>query len=257
MTLSVTRRIHIAPQGYEVDRITLPAIDRDAERVVLLAPQNDDNDREMRCRERIQEAFASEDIEVGVIECDLFSVDEALAVLLRTIRAQDSDDDIKVNVSAGSKITAIAGMIACMITGAEPYYVLPDEYEPSSSAVSEGMEELVPLPAFPFTEPDYQLLEVLGFIHDEQPDDGVKGVLLKDIGGYLLDNDLPAVENVDKSSATAEDIYPTVNREIITPLQERDWITVTHLSGSKHVRTTEQARSVIESSSHLVEQSPW
>lgn len=54
MTVSVTRRIHIAPQGYEDERIHLAATELDADRVILLPhDDNDENELAERCRENI------------------------------------------------------------------------------------------------------------------------------------------------------------------------------------------------------------
>jgi len=53
------------------------------------------------------------------------------------------------------------------------------------------------------------------------------GVLLKDIGEYLLEQDLPAVHGSNKSPEAEEDIYPTVNQKVVNPLLKRQLISKT------------------------------
>lgn len=171
-------------------------------------------------------------------------MNDSLEALLRAIRSTDSNDDIKVNVSAGSKISAIAGMMACMFTDADPLYIVPEGY--GEDTVSYGMEEIIGLPAYPIGEPDYQLIEVLEFIHEHQEDNGSEGVLLKDIGNFLLENDLPAVEGSDKEPGEGEKIYSIVRNKIISPLVEQGLIDETPLQGGVHIRTTQKGQEMLK-----------
>lgn len=171
-------------------------------------------------------------------------------MLLEEIRSRPPDDDIKVNVSAGSKITAIAGMMACMFTGADPIYVVPEGY--GEDTVSYGMKDILGLPAYPIAKPDYQLVEVLGFIHEEQPDSGPEGVLLKEIGEYLLEKQLPAVEGSDKEPGEAESIYPIVRQKITTPLAQRGLIKEVPYDGGNHIRTSPEGEEMLEVGESLI-----
>lgn len=243
MTVPVTRRVHIAPQGYEDERIYLPAIELDADRVVLIA-HDDEDERASECQERIASELESESIEVDAQSCDIFDMNESLRTFLNVIRSRPSDDDIKLNVSSGSKITAISGMMACMFTGVDPIYVVPDGY--GEDTVSYGMDEILGLPAYPVTEPDYQLIQVLDFIQEEQVEDGSEGVLLKEIGNFLLENELPAVEGSDKEPGEGEDIYVIVRREIVEPLARRGLVTEIPIKGGTHIRTTQNGDEMLE-----------
>lgn len=245
---SVPHRVHIAPQGYEDERIFLSALDLDAEKVILL-PHDDEDETASMCRETIIEELENEGVDVEVKSCDLFDMGEALEVLLEEIRNQ-SGNDVKVNVSAGSKITAIAGMLACMFTDADPIYVYPKGYsrsddEVQKSTVSYGLEKTVSLPAYPVAKPDHQLIEVLIFIRDNQPDEGPEGVLLKEIGEYLLENNLPAVRGSDKEPGEAEDIYPSIH-QVTNPLIEQGLVDKTQFKNGDHVRTTPKGEEMID-----------
>ncbi|WP_156224499.1 HFX_2341 family transcriptional regulator domain-containing protein [Haloferax gibbonsii] len=247
--VSVTRRIHIAPQGYEDERIYLPALELDADRVILLV-HDDEDDTANGCREAVIDALEEVGVETDVRRCDLFDINNSLEMLFKEIRSRPSDDDIKVNVSAGSKITAIAGMIACMFTGADPIYIVPEGY--GNDTVSYGMKEILGLPAYPIAEPDHQLVKVLNFIYTEQPDVGPEGVLLKEIGEFLLENELPAVESSGKGPGDAEDIYPIIRQKIVTPLSQRGLIEEIRYDGGNHIRISKEGKEMLEIGTSLI-----
>jgi len=258
MNEPVPRRVHIAPQGFEDERIYRPAIDRDAD-IVVLIDHDSDSETASRCREQIIKMLEEEGISVDRTDCDIFDLNDSIETILAQIRQRNTDDNIRVNISAGSKITAIAGMLACMFTSAEPYYVVPEGYteardDRSGETVSFGMDAIEPIPAYPATEPDLQLIQVLSFIQEEQPDDEPYGVLLKQIGRFLLEEDLPAVQGSDKSPDDAEDIYPMVNEEIVEPLSKRNLIHRTRLDGGMHVRTSKEGDEMLSLAESLLRQ---
>ncbi|PSP32480.1 hypothetical protein BRC64_06585 [Halobacteriales archaeon QH_10_67_22] len=50
-------------------------------------------------------------------------------------------------IASGSKVTAIGGMIACIATGATPYYVRAERYAAETDGdVAEGIREVTQLP---------------------------------------------------------------------------------------------------------------
>lgn len=252
----VPRRVHIAPQGFEDERIYRAADRREAD-IVVLVTHEESNTTAEECRERITEELEEGGIEVQTAECDIFDINDSIETILKEIRGRNLDDNIRVNISAGSKITAIAGMLACMFTRAHPYYVEPEGYteadpQEDANTVSYGLNNIKSLPAYPATEPDLQLIEVLSFIHEEQPEDGPQGVLLKEIGRYLLEEDLPAVQGSDKEPDEAEDIYPIVNEKIVEPLDKRDFIRKTHLKGGIHVRTSQEGDEMLSLAESLI-----
>lgn len=241
MPVSVTQRVHIAPQGYENERIHLPAKDLNADKVILL-PHNDEDDLAESCRNDISDELERAGIEMTAKSCNIFDLNDAFGTMVETIWSQE-DDDIKLNVSAGSKITAIAGMMACMFTGAEPIYVKPEGY--GDATVSNGMESVSLLPTFPITEPDYQLIRVLDYIYGKQPDSGIEGVLLKEIGDYLLETNLPAVQGSDKEPGEGDEIYNITREKIVTPLLRQGLVTEQKLKGGVHIQTTSEGEEVL------------
>lgn len=249
MSDQIPRRVHIAPQGFEDERIYRPAIEREAD-VVILISHHDPNATAERCQDRIIEALEEQRITVeDDVICDLFELADALETILAEIHNRNPEDIIRVNISAGSKITAIAGMLACMFTDADPYYVVPEGYDEADEeaeyeTVSHGMENIKSLPAYPVTEPDLQLIEVLAYIQEQQPDSGPAGVILRDIGQYLLENDLPVVQSSDKEPEEVDDIYPMIN-EVVDPLVNRGFVHKKRFDGGTHIRTTAEGNEML------------
>lgn len=250
MTEYIPRRVHIAPQGFEDTRIYDPAIRRDADAVILICHE-EPNETAEQCKNRIIDELEEDDIAVEDRNtCDLFDLADSLETILQEIHNRNPDDYIRVNISAGSKITAIAGMLACMFTSADPYYVVPEGYHESDEdteheTVSHGMEHIKSLPAYPITEPDLQLIEVLSFIKDEQPESGPEGVILKNIGRYILEHNLPVVQGSNKEPDEVEDIYPMIN-ELVDQLENRGFIQKKPFDGGIHIRTTDTGTEMLE-----------
>lgn len=69
---------------------------------------------------------------------------------------QEKGNHILVNVSGGSKIQAIASMMACMMfkemATIKPYYVVPEKYtnllEEKKNQETEGMKDVITLPEY-------------------------------------------------------------------------------------------------------------
>jgi Family of unknown function (DUF6293) len=100
---------------------------------------------------------------------DLFDILRAL----RTIIMQEKGNHILVNVSVGSKIQAIASMMACMmfkdIATIEPYYVVPAKYntsllEEKRSQETEGMKDIITLPEYKIEIPNEKLIKCMYMI---------------------------------------------------------------------------------------------
>lgn len=116
MALKSLQSIHIAPAGYETERVFDPVIRNDADFLHLLI-HKEQTDKGKDCQERIEAALDAEEIEYDYETCDFFDLYSSLWTIAELVN-QYSGDEIWVNLSTGSKITAISGMIVCMATKA-------------------------------------------------------------------------------------------------------------------------------------------
>ena len=89
MIKGVSLRIHIAPAGYEIDRITIPALNMKADRVWLLTFGDKDKDDAKSFREEVEKFLAKQSIETKVKECniiDLYDVLRAMREIIEPIK---------------------------------------------------------------------------------------------------------------------------------------------------------------------------
>jgi len=123
--MDVAERVHLIPVGYENDRIVLPAVRLRADRVVLLRYE-DETDHPSYV-ETVRERFVEEGIDHETVPCNIFDFYDSIGTVAE-LSTRFADHEVYVNLASGSKVTAIGGMIACMTSGATPYYVRAKRY---------------------------------------------------------------------------------------------------------------------------------
>lgn len=246
MSLGSPKRVHIAPLGYEKERIYRPAIDESADEVVLLTHAADEDDEQAAdCRNAVEQAFDDSGIKYETRECDFFTLEVALAEFQALIQ-QHQGDSVYINISTGSKITAIAGMLACMISGGTPYYVKPEDY--GETTVSEGVENTFPVAAYPIDPPERETTQVLQFIKNRNEEEGK--VIKRDLNQFIADEELGPVSELEREDSN--DIYDVVQREFIKPLKENGLIQVQRLGTEKRLNLTEQGEQMLDFSNYIL-----
>jgi hypothetical protein len=127
--------VHIAVQGYEVDRITEVPIMKRAEKVYLICmPENNDSKQGKAFKNAIIKKFEEKRLNYEVVEADLFDLDDIVKQMKSIImREREEFGEVRfyINVSSGSTIGCIAGITCAMILNKEnsriiPYYVMPE-----------------------------------------------------------------------------------------------------------------------------------
>jgi hypothetical protein len=144
----VPSRIHVVPTGFEIERVVLPATALKAEKLILLAnlPKGD---RAAKFRTSVIEELERRGIDYEVVRAPIFDLGKTLDVVVRILRAH-SRDNLSINISAGSKIQALAGCLASMILRAEGievtvYYAEPKRYResPPKTPLSFGLRQII------------------------------------------------------------------------------------------------------------------
>src|SRR5437899_1396225 len=79
-------------------------------------------------------------------------------------------NSILVNVSVGSKIQAIASIMACMmfkdIAMIKPYYVVPEKYTTKQEKQeTEGVKDVILMPEYKIELPDEKLIKCMAIIN--------------------------------------------------------------------------------------------
>ena len=117
----VNLRIHVAPVGFEVDRIVIPAVRMKADKVWLVVHDNVADDKASKYREKIEKELEQKGIKTEIAYADrlrLFPIIKAVTGII----FKERKNEIYVNVASGSKIHAIGCMMpACYLTTGKKY----------------------------------------------------------------------------------------------------------------------------------------
>lgn len=235
------RRIHIAPVGYEIDRIVLPLIEMEADKVYLITEKRKENDTGLFYVNEIEKRLSQLErpIEIEKRGTDIVGRDlyDTLKIY-RQIVEEESGNHIFVNVSTGTKIHAIAGMMTCMIFRKEknlftPYYAVPSDYDNEPEAgqqISIGCKEIKKMPNYRIEKPPDELIDVLEVLSKAQKKYSSisKKILIEELensGMKLL---------TDKSNDELVAKYNALQRKYINPLIEWDYIALDY-SGNRPV----------------------
>jgi len=171
------RRVHITPVGFEIDRVVLPLKELEADRVWILTERDPKKDKGKLYFDKVIEEINNLErkCEVRVKHCD-FNKRDLYDVLraFREIIEVEKSNQIFVNVSTGTKIHSIAGMMACMIFKDIAFKLTPYYSEPESYAslpedlfpMSFGCKEIHTLSNYPMDRPTDYLIDVLSVVNE-------------------------------------------------------------------------------------------
>lgn len=242
MDFNVPDRVHIMPVGYEKDRVTESAKGYKADKVILIGHEEDGDEDEKRLDE-IEFELENRAIEIERTQCDIFDLYDSLGLIAELI-TNFRNEEVYVNVSTGSKVTAIAGMIACMAIDATAYYAKAVDY---SGDYPKDIESVQELPDYPIDAPERQQIVSLYVIHKMQSMNvsPTKGKLIY-MGQQLS---LPFVTENDVKDKGK---YRVLDNEIVEPMRERKYITVSQDGRSKVVELTEEGENALRAFRYLV-----
>ena len=276
MTMNPKLRIHVAPLGFEVDRIVLPAIELKADVVCLLVHSNRSADKaapfEAQIRERLEEAGIGVRLE--------YADRQSLFGMLRAVRGiitgeMGRNNDIYVNVSSGSKIQSIACMMACMMWNDQaslmPYYAEPEEYAsspgPSSQdrraggrrrgdaggrgsatasaagpvQISSGLKQITDLPKYRMQIPRRELIDALAIVRDA---DGGR-IRKSEMAERAEELGIITVNSREENKESAR--FASLAKNIVEPLTD-DWgfLHTEKVGRTRWVSLTEEGKNASE-----------
>lgn len=247
-TPGVKNRVQIAPLGFEYVRLKEPILQWKADVVVPIGYRDSERDPSY-LDELLAELKANARIEVDQRECDIFDLFDTLGTVSKAINDY-ATDDVFVNISAGSKITAIAGMIACMSTGARPLYARP-EYGPEGSRIPdtplhEEVSEIFELPRYPIDRPSDLHIAFMSHIDDQMNDDTsgrYRGVSKKALIQYALDQEFRFI--IESETTSDKGYYRLLDRHVLDLLSEARFVESEKIGRKKVIRLTPDGRNVL------------
>lgn len=211
-------RVHVAPVGFEIDRIVIPAKEMKADKVWLLVHDNPHEDKATPFVEKIQKQLKKAKIKVEMEyhnRLDLFKIIKSVKQIIE----KEQGNDIFVNLASGSKIQAIACMMASMMFNTKrnitPFYAEAEHYLGfEGEQLSSGIKNLMPVPTYEIQIPEMKHVKALQLIKEK----GEK-ITKKEFAELADKNELITV-NAEKDNYT-QARFASLDQNIIQPLLEK------------------------------------
>ena len=245
MTRIAKLRIQIAPVGYEIDRVVLPAKQEKADKVWLLIHENKSDDKAAPFISKITNQLEKLGIEV-VQEYhnrrDLFQIIRAV----KNIIQKENGNEIYVNLASGSKIQAIGTMMACMMfnddSNIHPFYVEAKNYPgfDSKKPLSTGIKDIQDVPPYSIKIPDLKLVDALRIIQDNG------GKITKKIMAELAEKQNLISVNPKDEEHRSMVRFTSLDKNIIQPLEEWGFIKVEKVGRNRWISITEEGSNASE-----------
>ena len=235
-------RVHVAPVGFEIDRIIVPAINMRADKVWLIGHANLSDDKARPFLEKIRKTLTKKNIQVKEVTTDRFRLFDIVRTVKEVIFAE-KENDIYLNVASGSKIHAVGMMMATMIfdnrSNLHPFYAQAKEYHHTklSEPQTSGIEAIHDLPTYRIQTPEKKHLEALKVLVDNG------GKLKKKEMAEIAEQQKIIVINAEPGNHS-QARFASLDKNIISPL-ENEW---------KYIRTEKIGRNRWI---HLTEEGKW
>lgn len=176
MELTGQKKVHIVPMGYEIDRIEFPLKEIGADKVFLLTdePENEIGLRYLEELDpRIKKIIDAEDFKV--IGCPMWDFQKLMSLICELVRKEKlADNFVYINVSSGSKLSAIAGTLASLMYGAIPYYAQAKKYNIENPGIeggeirgiTSGVNKILQIPSYTIENPPDELINALAILSE-------------------------------------------------------------------------------------------
>lgn len=241
--MNVVDRVQIVPLGYERERVKEPIYQFNADKVVLIRQDSSTDYETEYQRNLISELEDNDRIKLEIRECDFFELESSLRALTTAIRDHD-DHDVYVNASTGSKITAIAAVVACQNLDATPFYVRPefrnddDQLEPPAEPLVSEVGEIIDIPVFSLKKPSSNQLQVLSYLAAED------GATKKELIEFGRSENFDFI--VNSESTSEEGLYRLLETHIIGPLQSESFISIEKDGRTKRVQLADRGKEALQ-----------
>lgn len=239
--------VHIAPLGYEYDRIVGPVEEYDVDVVYLL--EHDDRVTAPEYHDEVRDRVAELGASLRSRSVDLFDIYDVLGVVT-TLVAEHDDDIVRVNVSSGSKLSAVGATIACMCTDATAYYVHPEgyRYADREERQSYGYADDEVLPTYPIESPTADQVAVMDFLAERNTD--AYTVKKKDIIEFAEEEGLSFVTDSDPANDKAK--FALLNANVVDPLLDDGYVAVEDVGRRKQVTLTDTGEDALRAFRHRI-----
>ena len=241
MASKLKLRVHVAPVGFEIDRIVIPAKKMRADKVWLIAHSNLSEDKARPFLDKIKKTLEKSNIEVKETTADRYRLFDIVRTV-KEIIITEQQHDVYLNVASGSKIHAVGMMMATMIfddrSNLHPFYAQAKEYHHTkiSQPHTTGIEAIHDLPTYRIQTPEKKHLQALKIIVD----DG--GKISKKEMAIAAETEGLIVINAEPSNHS-QARFASLDKNIISPL-ENEWgyIRIEKVGRNRWIHLTDEGK---------------
>jgi hypothetical protein len=236
--MEVTNRVHIVAHGWEVARIVEPLFELKADKVVLVVPSDESLLADFE-HEMIADLESMDRLNVELRPANRYDLDNTLQVFTQAVKDHE-DDEVFINVSTGSSIAIIAGMMATQTSDATAFHVEPDfpgERSAPETPLFDEAGDISELQVFKLQGPSSEQLRVLARLH------GTDGLTKKELIAFTQEEELPFIANTEAKSD--EGLYRLLDSHVIEPLSQGNYIRVQKAGRKKEVYLTQRGRDTL------------
>ena len=229
------KRIQIAPVGFEVDRVVLPAIREKAEKVYLMVHKDRSKDKATKYAAAIQRKLKAKNIETALVYCDWENIEEITRVA-RDLILKESSNEVAINLASGSKNHAIGLDRACMTfrkrKHIHPFYPEAEKWTAwrYPKQQSTGVKKIKQISIHRIIVPEPELIEALKIIKKNSvhipTKKGRVGIRKKDLAIAMYGDD--SKQNLTKlqRNITQKLKKPWFAIDIFDKVSRSDWISL-------------------------------
>ena len=230
-------RVHVATIDHHIERIVEPMIRLRADKAYLLTFGENDSASEFLKKTRT--FLKKYHIAVQVVYVDIWDLMTCISTI-RKIVQDERENQVFFNVSAGTKITAISFMLACMLWDGEPYYAKTeyDKIKFSKKAIPEKIKDVVAIPTYKMITPKPESLQLLKILKKND------GKIKKK---YLIE-ELKRLELIF-STGTHTLSKPAEHgqlKTILEPMMKMGYVNVENIGRNSFVSMTKQGENTLE-----------
>ena len=184
-------------------------------------------------------------VELKVVYADRLSMFKIIKSV-KEIISEEKNNYIYINVASGSKIQAIACMMACMILkeckNLQPFYAQPEKYAAfDGEQQSFGIKDTIPLPTYEIQIPKPKLLEALKIIKEAEN----QKITKKDMAIIAEEREIITITSEEENHSQAR--FASLDKNIIQPLKEEwNFIEVEKIGRNRWIKITQEGINASE-----------
>jgi len=253
MELTGQKKVHIVPMGYEIDRIETPLRDIGADRVYLITDEEEKDIGKLYLEEltgRIEKLVREK--ELIILSCPIWDFRRQMSLLCELVRKEKAAGNfVYINLSSGSKLSAIAGTLASLMYGAVPYYVQAEKYNIEHPdieggkiiGITSGVKKILKIPSYTIEPPADELVSALAILSEKDGRISQKEYIIE-----LEKRDLikDAVLMRGKHTEVTKKGYAKAKRQYFEKLNDKGWAIKKGKGRASYIEITEEGKNTCE-----------